>query len=252
MSTFTNPRRDRHRRVRRRELPRRAALGGGRAVAVDGRPERARVLPGEGGRGDPCDRGERPTRLEGCRRAGGMGVRARRGRRSRPQKGDGQPLVDGGGRRSWRGRSGMAGPSPWSRRTTCGGPTASLRITRCSCSSRTGCVQTRPTRTLHSTSSTTSSVGTRSRSPGSPAPARIRSVTRTTARAARTPSTSRGPGLLAGGPDRERRDPLLRGLPRDTPPAKLYLDEEGSFASNEIAINWNAPLVFVLAGLQGK
>lgn len=60
------------------------------------------------------------------------------------------------------------------------------------------------------------------------------------------------PGLLAGGPDRERRDPLLRRLPRDTPPAKLYLDEEGSFASNEIAINWNAPLVFVLAGLQGE
>ncbi|HEU5163209.1 MAG TPA: glycoside hydrolase family 9 protein [Thermoanaerobaculia bacterium] len=58
------------------------------------------------------------------------------------------------------------------------------------------------------------------------------------------------PGLLAGGPDARRRDPLLRKLPRDTPPAKLYLDDEGSFASNEVAINWNAPLVFALAGLE--
>ncbi len=60
------------------------------------------------------------------------------------------------------------------------------------------------------------------------------------------------PGLLAGGPDRQRRDPLLRGLPRETPPAKSYRDAQGSFASNEVAINWNAPLVFVLAGLQGE
>jgi endoglucanase len=28
----------------------------------------------------------------------------------------------------------------------------------------------------------------------------------------------------------------------------MYLDEEGSYASNEVAINWNAPLVFLLAG----
>jgi len=32
------------------------------------------------------------------------------------------------------------------------------------------------------------------------------------------------------------------------PPAKMYLDEEASYASNEVAINWNAPLVFLLAG----
>ncbi|HEY0789083.1 MAG TPA: glycoside hydrolase family 9 protein, partial [Thermoanaerobaculia bacterium] len=59
-------------------------------------------------------------------------------------------------------------------------------------------------------------------------------------------------GLLAGGPDRQRRDPLLARLPPETPPAKLYLDAQGSFASNEVAINWNAPLVFVLAGLQAE
>ncbi len=60
------------------------------------------------------------------------------------------------------------------------------------------------------------------------------------------------PGLLAGGPDRERRDPLLKRLPSEMPPAKLYLDEQESFAGNEVAINWNAALVFVLAGLQDR
>jgi hypothetical protein len=30
-----------------------------------------------------------------------------------------------------------------------------------------------------------------------------------------------------------------------TPPALCYIDDVGSYASNEIAINWNAPLVFV-------
>jgi hypothetical protein len=29
----------------------------------------------------------------------------------------------------------------------------------------------------------------------------------------------------------------------------MYLDEQDSYASNENAINWNAPLVFLLAGV---
>ena len=32
------------------------------------------------------------------------------------------------------------------------------------------------------------------------------------------------------------------------PPAKDYVDDQASYASNEIAINWQAPLVFLLAG----
>ena len=40
----------------------------------------------------------------------------------------------------------------------------------------------------------------------------------------------------------------MRKLPDNLPPAKMYLDEEASYASNEVAINWNAPLVFLLAG----
>jgi endoglucanase len=54
------------------------------------------------------------------------------------------------------------------------------------------------------------------------------------------------PGLLSGGPNRVRQDRVLQALP-DLPPAKMYVDEEASYASNEIAINWNAPLVFLLA-----
>jgi len=40
---------------------------------------------------------------------------------------------------------------------------------------------------------------------------------------------------------------VLAALPRDLPPAKVYADQLGSYASNEIAINWQASLVFLLA-----
>ena len=55
------------------------------------------------------------------------------------------------------------------------------------------------------------------------------------------------PGLLSGGPNGHRQDPAMQKLPADLPPARMYLDETTSYATNEIAINWNAPLVFVLA-----
>jgi endoglucanase len=54
------------------------------------------------------------------------------------------------------------------------------------------------------------------------------------------------PGLLAGGPNARRQDPAMKKLP-DLPPAKMYLDDQESYATNEVAINWNAPLVFLLA-----
>jgi endoglucanase len=65
------------------------------------------------------------------------------------------------------------------------------------------------------------------------------------------PSSSDGiaepvPGLLAGGPEQGRSDDVLKAkFTASTPPALIYTDETGSYASNEIAINWNAPLVFV-------
>jgi endoglucanase len=55
------------------------------------------------------------------------------------------------------------------------------------------------------------------------------------------------PGLLSGGPNAGRQDDVLRKLPAGLPPAKVYADDQGSYASNEIAINWQASLVFLLA-----
>jgi endoglucanase len=57
------------------------------------------------------------------------------------------------------------------------------------------------------------------------------------------------PGLLSGGPNGHRQDDAMRRLPDGLPPAKMYLDEQASYATNEVAINWNAALVFLLAGL---
>jgi len=57
------------------------------------------------------------------------------------------------------------------------------------------------------------------------------------------------PGLLSGGPNRGRQDDAMKRLPAGTPPARCYLDDQESYASNEVAINWNAPLVFLLAGV---
>ena len=56
------------------------------------------------------------------------------------------------------------------------------------------------------------------------------------------------PGLLSGGPNANRQDDLLKALPSALPPAKIYLDDQNSYASNEVAINWQAMLVFLLAG----
>lgn len=61
------------------------------------------------------------------------------------------------------------------------------------------------------------------------------------------------PGLLSGGPnprqqDREECAPA-GGYP-STLPALSWIDHDCSYASNEIAINWNAPLVYVAAAIQ--
>ncbi|MDX2154110.1 MAG: glycoside hydrolase family 9 protein [Bryobacteraceae bacterium] len=56
------------------------------------------------------------------------------------------------------------------------------------------------------------------------------------------------PGLLSGGPNQRKQDPAMKKL-GSLPPARMFLDEQESYASNEIAINWQAPLVFLLAGV---
>ena len=56
------------------------------------------------------------------------------------------------------------------------------------------------------------------------------------------------PGLLSGGPNTRPQDKVLAAFPKDLPPAKGYADQLASYASNEICINWQASLVFLLAG----
>ena len=56
------------------------------------------------------------------------------------------------------------------------------------------------------------------------------------------------PGLLSGGPNKNREDWVLAALPKNLPPAKVYVDTQNSYAGNEICINWQASLVFLLAG----
>jgi endoglucanase len=55
------------------------------------------------------------------------------------------------------------------------------------------------------------------------------------------------PGFLVGGPNPGRQDkcayPYLQ-------PDKSYVDQVCSFASNEVAINWNAPLVYLAVALE--
>jgi len=61
------------------------------------------------------------------------------------------------------------------------------------------------------------------------------------------------PGYVAGGPNGHMQD---RGSMKksgveypDTIPARAYIDHVASYASNEVCINWNSPLVLVLAYL---
>ena len=47
------------------------------------------------------------------------------------------------------------------------------------------------------------------------------------------------PGLLVGGPSKS-----------DPAPATVWLDDSADYTSNEVAINWNAPLIYALAAFQ--
>ena len=55
------------------------------------------------------------------------------------------------------------------------------------------------------------------------------------------------PGFVVGGPQPNNvDDDCGRDKYPTLIPAKCYLDSECSYSTNEVAINWNAPLVFVL------
>ncbi|MEX2460576.1 MAG: glycoside hydrolase family 9 protein [Paenibacillaceae bacterium] len=59
------------------------------------------------------------------------------------------------------------------------------------------------------------------------------------------------PGLVVGGPNKNGGDPtidsILKEAKRPIPPAKAYVDITDSYATNEYAIDYTAPVLFVLA-----
>ena len=58
------------------------------------------------------------------------------------------------------------------------------------------------------------------------------------------------PGLLVGGPNPGQQD-RCSGYPSSLP-ALSYIDAQCSYASNEIAINWNAPIAYLSAALDAE
>jgi len=59
------------------------------------------------------------------------------------------------------------------------------------------------------------------------------------------------PGLLSGGPNSGMQDAASGVVyPSNATPMKSWADQEPSYASNEICLNWNAPLTYILGFLE--
>ena len=57
------------------------------------------------------------------------------------------------------------------------------------------------------------------------------------------------PGMLVGGPNSSADDCAKKMIDKDAP-AKSYYDNNCSYATNEVAINWNAPFAYLAGSLQ--
>jgi endoglucanase len=61
------------------------------------------------------------------------------------------------------------------------------------------------------------------------------------------------PGALAGGPNANPADPAAEAPEvAGRAPAKRYIDDIDSYSTNEVAVNWNAPLAWVAAFLDAE
>lgn len=58
------------------------------------------------------------------------------------------------------------------------------------------------------------------------------------------------PGLLSGGPNKNQQDKSEVSYPENVAPMKSWLDQEPSYASNEICLNWNSAAVYILGFLE--
>ena len=57
------------------------------------------------------------------------------------------------------------------------------------------------------------------------------------------------PGMVAGGPNRNLQDEMAQSALASRPPMEAYVDHQDSYSTNEVAIYWNSPAVFVTAAL---
>ena len=60
------------------------------------------------------------------------------------------------------------------------------------------------------------------------------------------------PGFLVGGPNISVMNDCFPPVRRSKFPAASYTDSECSYSTNEICINWNAPLVFVMGAMDAR
>ncbi|WP_086933965.1 glycoside hydrolase family 9 protein [Agarilytica rhodophyticola] len=57
------------------------------------------------------------------------------------------------------------------------------------------------------------------------------------------------PGVIAGGPNSQLQDPIAQAELQGCDPLKCYIDDRESYSTNEVTINWNAPLAWAAAYL---
>ncbi|NJO86965.1 MAG: hypothetical protein HC821_02700 [Lewinella sp.] len=58
------------------------------------------------------------------------------------------------------------------------------------------------------------------------------------------------PGLLSGGPNAKQQDAPAVKYPPQVAAMQSWADQKESYASNEICLNWNAPLTYILGWLE--
>jgi endoglucanase len=56
-------------------------------------------------------------------------------------------------------------------------------------------------------------------------------------------------GMLVGGANSNLDDPYAKDVLAGKPAAKCYVDNIESYSTNEVAIYWNSPFVYLLAGI---
>lgn len=58
-------------------------------------------------------------------------------------------------------------------------------------------------------------------------------------------------GSLAGGPNSGLQDPVAQRKLQGCAPATCYVDDIGSYSTNEVAVNWNSALAWLTAFADG-